>query len=72
MSIAITPPTVVSRGHARTGGHLKKSGKLHGYARVRVFSDADANNLENQRRVLPDCERSSRTWAAGPLGTGPG
>ena len=33
------------------------SGKLFGYARVSVASDADANNLENQRRVLADCEQ---------------
>ncbi len=33
------------------------SGKLHGYARVPVASDADANNLENQHRVLADCEQ---------------
>ena len=32
------------------------SGKLFGYVRVSVASDADANNLENQRRVLADCE----------------
>ena len=31
------------------------SGKLFGYARVSVASDADANNLENQRRALSDC-----------------
>ena len=28
------------------------SGRLFRYARVSVASDADANNLENQRRVL--------------------
>ena len=33
------------------------SGKLFGYARVSAASDADANNLENQRRVLADCEQ---------------
>ena len=33
------------------------SGKLHGYARVSVASDADANDFENQRRVLADCEQ---------------
>ena len=33
------------------------SGKLFGYARVSVASDADSNNLENQRRVLADCEQ---------------
>ena len=39
-------------------------------ARVSVISDA--NNSETQRRALADCERSSRTWGAGPLGTGRG
>ena len=49
------------------------SGKLHGYARVPVSSDAYANNLETQCRVLADCGQVFlRTLAAGPLGTGPG
>ena len=33
------------------------SRKLHEYARVAAASDADANNLQNQRRVLADCEQ---------------
>ena len=33
------------------------SGNLFGYARVPVASDAYANNLEIQRRVLADCEQ---------------
>ena len=36
------------------------SGRLFGYVgyvRVSVASDADANNLETQRRVLADCKR---------------
>ena len=33
------------------------NGKLFGYARVSVASDADANNLETQRGVLADCEQ---------------
>ena len=33
------------------------SRKLFGYARVSIASDADANNLENQRWVLADCEQ---------------
>ena len=53
-------------------GPAKDERKTYGYARVSVASDADANNLETQRRVLADCEQSSRTWAAGPLGTGRG
>ena len=48
------------------------SGKLFGYARVSVASDADANNLENQRRVLADCEQVFEDVGAGPLGTGRG
>ena len=55
--IARTLSTVVSRCHARTGGQRKVSGKLFGDARVSVASDADANNSENQRRVLVDCEQ---------------
>ena len=42
------------------------SWKPYGDARVSVASDAHSNNLEAQRRVLADCERSSRTWAADP------
>ena len=56
-SIAGTVPTAVSRRHARTGGQRNMSGKMFGYARVSVASDADANNLETQRRVLADCEQ---------------
>ena len=50
------------------------SGRLFGYARVSVASDADANNLENQRRVLADCEQvfedvgSGASWK--PAGAG--
>ena len=33
------------------------SGKLLGYVRVSMAHDADANNLETQRRVLADCEQ---------------
>ena len=57
LSIARIRPTVALCRHARTGGHRKKSEKLFGYARVSVASDADANNLEKQRRVLADCEQ---------------
>ena len=31
------------------------SGRLYGHARVSVASDAEANNLSTQRRVLADC-----------------
>ena len=55
--IARTPPAVGSRHPARTGGHRKMSGRLFGYIRVSVASDADANNLENQCRVLADAEQ---------------
>ena len=33
------------------------SGNPHGYARVSVVSDANADILETQRRVLADCEQ---------------
>ena len=58
--------------YAITGVQRKMSGKLFGYARVSVASDADANNLENQRRVLADCEQVFEDVGAGPLGTGRG
>ena len=56
-SIARTPPAVASRRYARTGGQRKTSGKLHVCARVSVASNADANNLSTQRRVLANCEQ---------------
>ena len=56
-SIARTPPAVASRRYARTGGQRKTSGKLHVCARVSVASNADANNLSTQHRVLADCEQ---------------
>ena len=46
------------------------NGKPYGYARVSVASDADANNLENQRRVLADCEQIFEDVGTGPPGTG--
>ena len=70
MSIARTLPAVASRRHARTGGQRKMSGKLFGYARVSVASDADSNNLENQRRVLVDGDQVFEGVGAGPIGTG--
>ena len=73
MSIALTLSYVVPCTHARTGGQPMMSGKLFGYARVSVASDADANTLENQRRILAELRgRSWRPWEAGPLGTGRG
>ena len=33
------------------------NGRLFGYTRVPVSSDAGANNLENRRQVLADCEQ---------------
>ena len=33
------------------------NGRLFGYARVSVASDADANNIEHRRRLLADCEQ---------------
>ena len=41
------------------------SGRLYGYARVSVASDADANNLQTQRRVLADCERVFEDMGSG-------
>ena len=57
LNIARTPPTVALCRHARTGGQRKMIGRLYGYARMSVATDADANNLEKQRRVLADCEQ---------------
>ena len=37
------------------------SGRLFGYARVSVAREGDANNLENQRRVLADCEQNFKS-----------
>ena len=70
MSIARTLRSAVSRRHARTGGQRKMNGRPYGYARVSVASDADANNLENQRRVLADCEQIFEDVGTGPPGTG--
>ena len=56
-SIARIALDVGSRRHARTGGQRKVCWKPYGHARVSVVSGADANNLENQRRVLADCEQ---------------
>ncbi len=43
------------------------SGKLHGYAHMAVASDADANNLETQRRVLAYCEQVLEDVGSGAL-----
>ena len=43
---------------------------LFGYVRVSVVSDADANNLENQCRLLADCEQVFEGVDVGLLGTG--
>ena len=48
------------------------SGKLFRYARVSVASDADANNLENQRRVLVDCEQVFEDVGSGASWNRPG
>ena len=57
LNIAITPVTVDSRHHARTGSQQKINGRLFGDVRVSVASYADTNNLESQRRVLAGCEQ---------------
>ena len=71
-SIARTPSAVGSRRHATTGGQRSMTGKLLGYARVSVSSDADANNLENQRRVLADCEQVFEDVGSGASWNRPG
>ena len=48
------------------------NGKLFGYARVSVASDADANNLANQRRVLADCEQVFEDVGSGASWNRPG
>ena len=48
------------------------SGKLFGYARVSVASNADANNLSTQRRVLADCERVFEDVRSGASWNRPG
>ena len=63
VSIAITVPTAVLRRHARIGGPAKDERKLFGYARVSVGNDA--NNLENQRRVVADCEQGFKGVGSG-------
>ena len=67
VSIAKSLPAVASRRHAITGGQRTMS-RIH--ARVSVARDADANNVENQCRVLADCEQVFEDVGAGPLGTG--
>ena len=57
MSRARTLHNIASRCHAGTGGHREMGGGLYVYARVPVAGDADANNLETQRRVLSDCKQ---------------
>ena len=72
MSIARILPVVVAGCYAITGGQQKMSGKPFGYARVSVASDADANNLENQRRVLADCEEVFEGMGSGVSWNRPG
>ena len=72
MSIAKTLPAAVWCSHARTGGQRKMSGKLFGYVHVSVASDADANNLDNQRRVLADCEQVYEDVGSGASWNRPG
>ena len=57
MSIAINLPAAASRRRAITGGQRKMCGKLFGYARVSVATDADANNLHTHCWVQADCEQ---------------
>ena len=46
--------------------------RLFGYARVSVAREADANNLENQRLVLADCERVFEDVGSGASWIRPG
>ena len=48
------------------------SGRLYGYARVSLPSDADANNVETQRRVLADCEQIFEDVGSGVSWNPPG
>ena len=48
------------------------NGRLFGYARVSVASDAVANNLENQRRLLVDCEEVFEDVGSGASWNRPG
>ena len=72
LSIARTTTEVISYSHARTGGHRKMSGRLFGYVRVSVANDADANNLENQRRVLAGCAQVFEDVGSGASWNRPG
>ena len=72
LSIARTVPAVVSRRHARTGGQSKDDWRAYGYARMSVASDAYANNLESQRRVLADCEQVFEDVGSGASWNRPG
>ena len=48
------------------------SGRLYGYARLSVASDAGVNNLETQRRVLADCEQVFEDVGSGASWNRPG
>ena len=54
VSIVIKPLTVASLQYVKTGGQRRMRGKLFGYARTSVASYPDANNPENQYRVLAE------------------
>ena len=47
-------------------------GRQFGYARVSVARNADANNLENQRRLLDDCEEVFEDVGSGASWNRPG
>ena len=48
------------------------SGRLFGYVGVSVARDADANNLEKQRRVLADWEQVFEDVGSGAFWNWPG
>ena len=72
LSIAGITAGVMLCSHARTGGQRKMSGRLFGYARVSVASDAGANNLETQRRLLADCDQVFQDVGSGAPWNRPG
>ena len=48
------------------------NGSLFGFARVLVASNTDGNNLENQRRLLADCEQVIEDLGRGASWNRPG
>ena len=53
-------------------GQREMNGRLFGYARVSVAREVDANNLENQCRMMADCERVFEDMGSGAAWNGRG